>query len=169
MSLLIEDGFPEGTGPRREVPGHPGPPRRRGWPGSRSRRSGLLVEFGEPMPGGYAEPWPEPWLLSRAQLASFRGSGMALPVLALRTSGRWQVRLLIPQRSARSVRAGQGVTISVPAARLTGVRGTIRKRLPAPVSSPGSASYQAVVRSHGRARITPLSGMTADVQLGSPP
>jgi hypothetical protein len=36
-----------------------------------------------------------------------------------------------------------------------------------PVGNSGSASYEAVVRVIGRTPATPLSGMTANVQLGS--
>jgi hypothetical protein len=36
-----------------------------------------------------------------------------------------------------------------------------------PVSSSGGAAYEAVVRVLGRTQTTPLSGMTANVQLGS--
>ena len=54
---------------------------------------------------------------------------MALPVIALRTGGGWQVRLLIPQTGTSAVKVGGKVTISVPAAQLSGVKGTIGGRV----------------------------------------
>jgi multidrug efflux pump subunit AcrA (membrane-fusion protein) len=106
-------------------------------------------------------------LLPSGLLASLRAAGMALPVIALRTGGGWQVRLLIPQTDTSAVKVGGNVTISVPAAQLTGIKGTITELSPRPVASSGSASYEAVVRVLGRTRITPLSGMTANVELSS--
>ncbi len=100
-------------------------------------------------------------------MASLRAAGQALPVIALRTGVGWQVRLLIPQTDTSAVKAGGNVTISVPAARLSGVTGTIGELSPTPVTSSGSAAYEAVVQVPGRTRVTPLTGMTAHVQLGS--
>jgi multidrug resistance efflux pump len=89
------------------------------------------------------------------------------PVLALRTSGGWQVRLLIPQSSVAGVRVGKGATISVPAADLSGVRGTVTELSPTPVSTSGGASYEAVISVPSHTAVTPLSGMSANVQLAS--
>jgi multidrug efflux pump subunit AcrA (membrane-fusion protein) len=106
-------------------------------------------------------------LLPSGPMASLRAAGRALPVIALRTGGGWQVRLLIPQTDTSAVKAGRKVTISVPAAQISGVKGTIGEVSPVPVGNSGSASYEAVVRVIGRTPATPLSGMTANVQLGS--
>ncbi len=106
-------------------------------------------------------------LLPSGPMASLRAAGLALPVIALRTGGGWQVRLLIPQTDTSAVKVGGKVTISVPAAQLSGVKGTIGDVSPMPVGNSGSASYEAVVRVIGRTPVTPLSGMTANVQLGS--
>jgi multidrug efflux pump subunit AcrA (membrane-fusion protein) len=106
-------------------------------------------------------------LLPSGPMASLSATGLALPVIALRTGGGWQVRLLIPQTDTAAVKAGGEVTISVPAAQLSGVKGTITEVSPTPVTSSGSAAYEAVVRVLGRTPVTPLSGMTANVQLGS--
>jgi multidrug efflux pump subunit AcrA (membrane-fusion protein) len=106
-------------------------------------------------------------LLPSGPMASLRAAGLALPVIALRTGGGWQVRLLIPQTDTSAVKAGGKVTISVPAAQLSGVKGTIGEVSPTPVANSGGASYEAVVRVIGRTPVTPLSGMTANVQLGS--
>ena len=106
-------------------------------------------------------------LLPSGPMASLPATGMALPVIALRTGGGWQVRLLIPQTDTAAVKAGGEVTISVPAAQLSGVKGTITELSPTPVTNSGSAAYEAVVRALSRTPVTPLSGMTANVQLGS--
>jgi multidrug efflux pump subunit AcrA (membrane-fusion protein) len=145
-------------------------------------RSGTVVAiFGQPgetvSPAGLrssaahaqASPGQQPRfsLLPSGPMASLHAAGLALPVIALRTGGGWQVRLLIPQTDTSAVKVGGNVTISVPAAQLTGIKGTITELSPMPVASSGSASYEAVVQVLGRTRITPLSGMTANVQLGS--
>jgi multidrug efflux pump subunit AcrA (membrane-fusion protein) len=106
-------------------------------------------------------------LLPSGLMASLRAAGMALPVIALRTGGGWQVRLLIPPTGTSAVKVGGNVTISVPAAQLTGIRGAITELSPRPVASSGSASREAVVQVPGRTRIIPLSGMTANVELSS--
>jgi multidrug efflux pump subunit AcrA (membrane-fusion protein) len=106
-------------------------------------------------------------LLPSGLMASLRAAGMALPVIALRTGGGWQVRLLIPPTGTSAVKVGGNVTISVPGAQLTGIKGTITELSPRPVASSGSASREAVVQVPGRTRITPLSGMTANVELSS--
>ena len=105
--------------------------------------------------------------VSHAGLSSSAGHTQALPVIALRAGGGWEVSLLIPQTGPSRVKVGEDVTISVPAARLSGVKGMIRELSPTAVSSAGGAAYQAVVRVLGRTRTTPLSGLTANVQLGS--
>jgi multidrug resistance efflux pump len=107
--------------------------------------------------------------VSRTGLSSSAAHAQASPVIALRTGHGWQVSLLIPQTGTSTVKVGQEVTISVPAAQLSGVKGTIRELSPAPVSSSGGAAYEAGVRVLGQTRTTPLSGMTANVQLGSLP
>ena len=108
-------------------------------------------------------------LLPSGLMASLRAAGMALPVIALRTGGGWQVRLLIPPTGTSAVKVGGNVTISVPAAQLSGIKGTITELSPRPVAGSGKASYQAVVQVLGRTRITPLSGLTANVELSSLP
>ena len=50
---------------------------------------------------------------------------------------------------------------------LTGVRGTIQQVSPTPVSTSIGTAYQAIVRISGHQRVTPLGGMTANVQLAS--
>jgi multidrug efflux pump subunit AcrA (membrane-fusion protein) len=145
-------------------------------------RSGTVVAiFGQPgetvspagLPSSAAHAQASPGqqrrfsLLPSGPMASLRAAGMALPVIALRTGGGWQVRLLIPQTDTSAVKVGGDVTISVPAAQLTGIRGTITELSPTPVASSGSAAYEAVVQVVGRTRTIPLSGMTANVRLGS--
>ncbi len=94
------------------------------------------------------------------------GSALALPVVALRTVSSWQVIVLVPESSALAVRPGQAVTISVPAAHLNAVRGRIGELLATPVATGQGIAYQAVVDVLSRRADPPLSGMTADVQLG---
>ena len=136
-----------------------------GQPGETVSRAGLSRSAVH----AQASPGQQPRfsLLPSGPTASLRATGLALPVIALRTGGGWQVSLLIPQTDTSAVKVGGDVTISVPAAQLSGVKGTVRELAPLPVSSSGGAAYEAVVRVLGRTRITPLSGMTANVQLGS--
>ena len=136
-----------------------------GQPGETVSRAGLSRSAVH----AQASPGQQPRfsLLPSGPMASLRATGLALPVIALRTGGGWQVSLLIPQTDTSAVKVGGDVTISVPAAQLSGVKGTVRELSPLPVSSSGGAAYEAVVRVLGRTRITPLSGMTANVQLGS--
>jgi hypothetical protein len=100
-------------------------------------------------------------------MSSLKSKNGLSPVLALRTSGGWQVRLLIPQSSVSRVRVGTTATISGPAARLSGLRGTVTELSPTPVSRSAGASYEAVVSVRSHTAVIPLSGMTANVQLGS--
>ncbi|HEX3388310.1 MAG TPA: biotin/lipoyl-binding protein, partial [Streptosporangiaceae bacterium] len=136
-----------------------------GQPGETVSRTGLSSSAVH----AQASPGQQPRfsLLPGGPMASLRATGLALPVIALRTGGGWQVSLLIPRTDTSAVKVGEGVTISVPAAQLSGAKGTIRELSPMPVSSSGRATYEAVVRVLGRTRTTPLSGMTAHVQLGS--
>ena len=93
--------------------------------------------------GGHAQasPGQQPRfsLLPSGLMASLRAAGMALPVIALRTGGGWQVRLLIPPTGTSAVKVGGNVTISVPAAQLTGIKGTITELSPRPVAGSGKA------------------------------
>jgi len=118
---------------------------------------------------GQAAPSQQPQfsLLPSGPMASLKNKNGLSPVLALRTSGGWQVRLLVPQSSVSGVRVGQAAAISVPAAQLSGVRGTVTELSPTPVSTSGGASYEAVISVTGHAVVTPLSGMSANVQLAS--
>jgi multidrug efflux pump subunit AcrA (membrane-fusion protein) len=94
-------------------------------------------------------------------------SGSALPVVALRVSATWQVIALIPESSVSAVKTGQPVTIDVPAAHISGVRGQIDEVLPTPASTSGGAVYQAVVTITGHTADLPLNGMAADIRLDS--
>ena len=94
-------------------------------------------------------------------------SGSALPVIALRVSATWYVVALIPEDSVSAIKAAQHVTISVPAAGISGLPGRIDEVLPTPAATSGGAVYQAVVTLTGRAADLPLNGMAADIQLDS--
>ena len=109
---------------------------------------------------------PQFSLLPSGPMSSLKSKNGLSPVLALRTSGGWQVRLLIPQSSVSRVQVGTTATISVPAARISGLRGTVTELSPTPVSTSSGASYEVVVSVHGHTAVIPLTGMSANVQLG---
>jgi multidrug resistance efflux pump len=134
-----------------------------GQPGEAVTPAGLRSSAGS----GQAVPGQQPRfaLLPSGPMASLKSKNGLTPVIALRTSGGWQVRLLIPQSSISGVQVGQKATISVPAAQLSGVRGTVAELSPTPVSTSGGASYEAVVGVQGHTAVAPLSGMSANVQL----
>jgi multidrug efflux pump subunit AcrA (membrane-fusion protein) len=94
-------------------------------------------------------------------------SGSALPVIALRTSDSWQVVALVPEGSANGITAGTRVLISVPAANISNIAGTIEEVVPTPVSTSQGVAYQAVVNIDGNVPTIPLDGMAADVRLSS--
>jgi multidrug efflux pump subunit AcrA (membrane-fusion protein) len=94
-------------------------------------------------------------------------AGAYLPVIALRTSGTWQVSVLVPESSIGDVRTGQIVTVDVPAAGLTGVTGQIQELLTTPIATSQGLGYQAVVTVLDQRQISPPSGVAANVQLGS--
>lgn len=94
-------------------------------------------------------------------------SGGYLPVVALRTSSTWQVSLLIPEGSIGSVRTGQAVSVDVPAAGLSGISGRVQELLTTPVATSQGTGYEAVVTVLDQQQESPLSGMAANVQLGS--
>ena len=108
-------------------------------------------------------------LLPEGPAANVKSSSTqsALPMIALRTSGTWQVTVLVPESEIQQVHSGRAVAVAVPAVGLSGVRGTIQQVSPTPVSTSIGTAYQAVVRISGHQRVTPLGGMTANVQLGS--
>lgn len=95
------------------------------------------------------------------------GSQSELPVVALRISDSWEVVVLVPESSVAKVRAGRAVTISVPAAGISGVAGRVQEVLPTPQSTASGVAYQAVVKVFGHQDTAPLSGMSADVELNS--
>jgi multidrug efflux pump subunit AcrA (membrane-fusion protein) len=94
-------------------------------------------------------------------------SGAYLPVIALRTSGTWQVSVLVPEGSIGDVRTGQLVSVDVPAAGLTGVPGRVQELLTTPVATSQGLGYLAVVNVLDQRQISPPSGVAANVQLGS--
>lgn len=108
-------------------------------------------------------------LLPEGPAANVRSNSTqsALPVIALRTSSSWQVTMLVPESGIQQVHAGQNVTVAVPAVGLKGITGTIQQVSPTPVSTSIGTAYQAVVRISGHQPVTPLGGMTANVQLAS--
>jgi multidrug resistance efflux pump len=95
------------------------------------------------------------------------GSGAALPVVELRTSSTWHVVALIPESQVSTVKTGQSVTISVPAAHIQHVKGQLQEILPTPTSTASGLAYQAVVSVTGHATVQPMDGMAVDVRIGS--
>lgn len=115
-------------------------------------------------PGGLPVPGQQPAAtqLSATTLASLRGGGRELPVIALRTASSLQVRLSIPAESPAALRVGSVLTVSVPAARLTRVSGIIT------ALTPGAGGGQvAVIQVRGAVPATALTGMRATVYLSS--
>jgi hypothetical protein len=112
---------------------------------------------------------PEFPLLPEGPQSSIKaaGSESELPVVALRVSDSWEVVILVPERSISTVKAGAAVTISVPSANISGLRGEIEEVLPTPESTAQGVAYQAVVTVPGSQPSAPLSGMSANVDLDS--
>jgi len=93
------------------------------------------------------------------------GSGL-LPVIALRTTATWHVVALIPENEVSHIRAGQRASITVPAAGLSGIRGSIEDILPMPVSTSSGIAYQAVVAVTGHTKTLPMDDMAANIRFG---
>jgi len=137
-----------------------------GQPGEAVTSAGVR-SYSAPSPSSGQQPAFS--LLPEGPATSVKSSSAALaqPLIALRTSGGWQVKMLVPESSISAIRSGLGVTLSVPAAGLSKVRGYIQELLPTPVTTSAGVAYQAVVQVMGQQRVVPLSGMTANVQLSS--
>ena len=126
----------------------------------------VFGQAGDPVsPAGLPGPAQRPAAtqLSALTLASLRGGGRELPVITLRTAGQLQVKLAIPAESPAALKVGSTVTLSVPAAGLTRVSGVITALAPA---SAGGGDV-AVIQVRGTIPATALTGMRADVHLGS--
>jgi multidrug efflux pump subunit AcrA (membrane-fusion protein) len=95
-------------------------------------------------------------------------SASSLPVVALRTSSSWQVAALVSEDDVSNLSPGERVTISVPAAQITGVPGRISEVLSDPVSTSQGDEYQALVTVVGHVARLPLAGMAVDVRLETP-
>jgi multidrug resistance efflux pump len=118
---------------------------------------------------GPNSPSPPFSLLPEGPAASLRTSASqsALPMIALRLSTSWEVMVLVPESTISSVHDGQKVTITVPAIGLRGIGGYVQQLSPNPVNTSVGTAYQVAISIQGHQRVTPLSGMTADVQLSS--
>ena len=90
------------------------------------------------------------------------------------SAASWQVSLVIPEQApatsfsgpdAESARVGLPVTISVPAAGLSGVAGTITKLVARTASAGGG--FQALAQPRVGTKVIPAAGKTAAVTLGS--
>jgi urease beta subunit len=138
-------------------------------PGETASVNGVQ-DYATQMQGTPVSAQPPFFLLPEAPQANTRASTSAgqLPLIELRTSSAWEVVVLIPGNSAAGVRPGQAVTVSVPAAGLRAVRGQVNE-LPAanPVQTADGVAYEVVVTILGHRADPPLTGMTADVTLGT--
>jgi macrolide-specific efflux system membrane fusion protein len=94
-------------------------------------------------------------------------SASSVPVIMLRTSRNWQVEIVVPASSTWTVKPGAAVSIAVPAAHLSGVRGRVEGVLPTPVRTSQGLGFQVLVAVLGDQPDPPLSGMMAAVQLAS--
>jgi multidrug resistance efflux pump len=92
-------------------------------------------------------------------------SQSSLPVITLRVSSTWSVVANIPESSVSGIKSGERVTVSVPAAGIKDVRGTILEVLPDPVQSSSGLLYQAMISISGSVPSPPLNGMAADIEL----
>lgn len=171
------DGFPAQPEPDQGRP--PAPPQRPPAPGPRYRDA--------PGGGGFA---PARRTMAGVVVAAI--AVLALAVLVPRilhvvrsdtitgvvaqgsAAGRWQVSLVIPEQApatsfsgpdAQSARVGLPVTISVPAAGISGVSGVIIKLVPR--TSGEGGGFTAVAQPRAATRVVPAPGKTADVTLGS--
>ena len=90
---------------------------------------------------------------------------MALPVVTLRVSSAWSVVAYVPESSVSGIKTGERVTVSVPAAAIKNVRGSVLEVLPDPVQSSSGLLYQAVVSISGTVPSPPLNGMAANIEL----
>jgi multidrug efflux pump subunit AcrA (membrane-fusion protein) len=137
-------------------------------PGQSAAPAGIRDYVGQQSP---VDPAPLFSLLPKSpQVGTKAGmSGSAtLPMIQLRTSGDWQVLVLVPEGSAAAVRAGRHVRISVPAAGLAGLAGVIKEVLADPVVTADGNMYEAVVTIESGRADPPLDGMTANVALQPP-
>lgn len=112
---------------------------------------------------------PQFSLLPEGPQSNLKATGAAneLPVIALRTSENWNVVVLIPQTEVSKIKAGQRVSISVPAAGIKGVPGEIIEVLPTPQSTNQGVAYQAVISVLHQGARAPLTGMSANVELNN--
>jgi macrolide-specific efflux system membrane fusion protein len=94
-------------------------------------------------------------------------SASSVPVIMLRTSRNWQVEMVVPANSTWTVKPGAAVSITVPAAHLSGVRGRVEGVLPTPVRTSQGLGYQVLIAVLDDQPDPPLSGMAAAVQLAS--
>jgi multidrug efflux pump subunit AcrA (membrane-fusion protein) len=91
-----------------------------------------------------------------------------LPMIELRTSRSWEVLMLVPAGAAGSVWPGQPVRVSVPAAGLADIAGSVAQVLATPVSTADGQMYEAIVTVAGSRAGPPLDGMTANITLSHP-
>jgi multidrug efflux pump subunit AcrA (membrane-fusion protein) len=87
--------------------------------------------------------------------------GRALPLIALRIPGGWQIRVRLPQAFAAAVRVGEPVGVSIPALRRSGIRGHVVELLQGQAAAGGT---DAVIEVTG-VSISPPQGTAAEVRI----
>jgi macrolide-specific efflux system membrane fusion protein len=136
-------------------------------PGVTATSTGV-VEYAGPATTKEVNAGPSFSLLpEQPQSTAQQAGSAALPAIELRTSAAWRVVALIPENSASRVRTGQDVTVGIPSAGLSNLRGRVIELLDAPVQTANGPSYQAVVVITGRPADPPLAGMSANVTLSA--
>jgi multidrug resistance efflux pump len=141
-----------------------------GEPGEAVTSSGIR-DYSSTSQGVSAQEQPQFSLLPEGPQAVGHNAaaGTSLPVIAMRVSFTWQVVALVPEDLVQSVKAGQAVAVSVPAARIKNVPGQVQEVLPNPTISSTGTLYQAIIAINSNVTNPPLDGMAADIQLSSGP
>jgi len=101
---------------------------------------------------------------SSSHSSTFQAS---LPVVTLRVSSAWSVVAYIGETSVSSIKSGEPVTVSVPAAGIKDVPGLIQQVLPDPVESSSGPLYEAMVTITSSVASPPLNEMAANIELSS--
>jgi multidrug efflux pump subunit AcrA (membrane-fusion protein) len=139
-------------------------------PGQTAEPAGIREYVGDPAPESAPPLFSLLPLSPQVSVKTGMTGSATLPMVQLRISTSWDVLALLPASMAPSVRNGQAVQVSVPAAGLNAVRGVVQDVLAQPVTTADGDMYEAIVTvpshcctSHGAD--LPLDGMTANIML----
>ena len=134
-------------------------------PGVTANSTGVVEYAG---PATTKEVKRRPVVLAAARAAAEHGAAGRVGSAAGHRAAHlaaWRVVALIPENSASKVRTGQDVTVGIPSAGLSNLRGRVIELLDAAVQTANGPSYQAVVVITGRPADPPLAGMSANITL----